>query len=371
MLCTLSHLYDRHFGKSKTHFILSLYKLQSIRQITIPKSNVNLNILESTVWEQEDMKKLLGAIILLSCLVLSSPLQASDRSANHFNEAGFKFQQAGHYSEAIAQYKKALEANPQHFAANNNLGTIYYISGDYKKAEKYYKVGVRQNPKSYAARYSLGMALLSQVEKVPLTNDEPIGFTFKATYEIKVTYDALLNEAVEELKLAVKYNPNSYQARTALGIAYLKLSRFEEAASELKKALALNPKYPMANYFMGFLMKQYDRRDSIAFFKRTIKEDKYFTKAYVHLCKELIRQQQYQEALYFSMEGLKVLNSRKKQVIIKNRICLQVQKNESQISYKKLGTDKYKNNVYMSYASPLNENDRNELTKIQLLISYL
>ena len=93
----------------------------------------------------------------------------------------------GMYDEAIAEYKKALEINPNDIAAHNNLGGAYSHKG-------------------------------------------------------------MHDEAIAEHKKALDINPNDAEAHNNLGGAYYEKGMYDEAIAEFKKALEINPNYADAHH---------------------------------------------------------------------------------------------------------------------------
>jgi tetratricopeptide (TPR) repeat protein len=61
--------------------------------------------------------------------------------------------------EAILSYKRCLELDPMHAAAQINLGTLYYNRHDYAQAERCYRKAVEVDPKYALAYFDLGNVL--------------------------------------------------------------------------------------------------------------------------------------------------------------------------------------------------------------------
>ncbi|MGO9123630.1 MAG: tetratricopeptide repeat protein [Terriglobales bacterium] len=62
-------------------------------------------------------------------------------------------------TQAIAVYQAVLEQDPEHAAANINLGTLYYNRQDYALAEKHYRVAIAIDPRYALAYFDLGNVL--------------------------------------------------------------------------------------------------------------------------------------------------------------------------------------------------------------------
>jgi tetratricopeptide (TPR) repeat protein len=61
--------------------------------------------------------------------------------------------------QAIATYQRVLELDPDHAAANINLGTLYYNRQDYAMAERHYRRAIEIDPRYALAYFDLGNVL--------------------------------------------------------------------------------------------------------------------------------------------------------------------------------------------------------------------
>jgi Tfp pilus assembly protein PilF len=77
------------------------------------------------------------------------------------------------------------------------------------------------------------------------------------------TYDKMgrFNEAISEYKKALAINPNLAEAYVNLGSVYVEKGGFNEAISEYKKALAINPNFAEAHVNLGSVYEKKGRLD--------------------------------------------------------------------------------------------------------------
>jgi len=109
------------------------------------------------------------------------------------------------HNEAIAIYKRVLEMDPSHAAANINLGTLFYNRQDYALAEKHYRTAIEIDPRYALAYFDLGN-VLDETGRVP----EAIK-AYKTALQLAPTYGdahynlALAYEKMREPRKALKH----------------------------------------------------------------------------------------------------------------------------------------------------------------------
>jgi tetratricopeptide (TPR) repeat protein len=78
----------------------------------------------------------------------------------HFN-LGIAYGSLNSPQEA-AEYKRAVEIDPDYVPAYLNLGASLFGKGDYDEAIEMYRQGIQVNPLVASLHYSLGLALAKQ-----------------------------------------------------------------------------------------------------------------------------------------------------------------------------------------------------------------
>lgn len=71
-------------------------------------------------------------------------------NADGFNLLGYSYRKMKRYDEALANYQKALDLDPEHLGANEYLGMLYVETGQLDKARERPEVG-RENCGSFEA----------------------------------------------------------------------------------------------------------------------------------------------------------------------------------------------------------------------------
>ena len=154
----------------------------------------------------------------------------------------------GRVDAAVAEYKAALELQPDNDEARQLLGIAYAWKGDIKAALEEFKKAIEINPKRSDAQMNIGStyAALGRMEDalyhfrnaVELDKRHPL-----YRYQLGAAYERLGrdNLAEESFKKAISLFPRYEEAMLALGVLYEKLSRYTPAEVQYKKALKIKP----------------------------------------------------------------------------------------------------------------------------------
>jgi Tfp pilus assembly protein PilF len=158
--------------------------------------------------------------------------------------AHFKKQQ---HDEAAKAFARAAEIDGKFAAALAYLGIVYDETGRYGEAIDSYKRALQSDEKLAAAHYLLADALLRQ----------PSADTAAAE---------------SHLRRAIELEPSFVPGRLALARLYIRLERFNEAATQLETVAAADPNQPEAQYQLGRvymrLKRTADAQRAVAAFKR-------------------------------------------------------------------------------------------------------
>jgi tetratricopeptide (TPR) repeat protein len=122
-------------------------------------------------------------------------------------------------TQAIAVYEKVLEMDPEHAAANINLGTLYYNRQDYVLAEKHYRIAISVDPRYALAYFDLGNVL-----------DET----------------GRVSEAIQAYNTALQLAPTYGDAHYNLALAYEKMKEPRKALKHWRAYVKLDSSGPWA-----------------------------------------------------------------------------------------------------------------------------
>jgi tetratricopeptide (TPR) repeat protein len=208
--------------------------------------------------------------------------------------------QLGKLQPAEAEFKKALELEPQNYDANHNLGELYVRAGKVAAATPYLEQAQRIHPAAEDNGYDLALAylisnrlpdarhllrnLLKQKDSAELHNllaevEEKDGKFVAAAneYELAAHLDPsegnlfdwgselllhrTLDPAITIFEKAAERYPNSPRIAIGLGIAYYSRGNYDDAVKSLLHAADLSPADPRV---YPFLSRAYDSSPSQA-----------------------------------------------------------------------------------------------------------
>jgi tetratricopeptide (TPR) repeat protein len=134
------------------------------------------------------------------------------------------------FDKALVPLQKVLGSDPRNVAAHHMLGKTYFMTGELAKAADELRLALKFAPGDNDVSYTLGLVYLKQRQLAPA----------------KQIYDQILRRVGERPQLHILF-----------GRAYRETGFLEEAVEELKRAIALDPKFPRSHYYLGltYLLK--------------------------------------------------------------------------------------------------------------------
>ena len=120
----------------------------------------------------------------------------------------------GQYAEALAEWRRAVETDPEDDGARNGLAVSLAKIGSDDEALTNFRKATELNPRFVDAYYNLGV-LLAQMGK--------------------------LHEAITEWQKAVEVTPNYAKGHYSLGDAYYQMGRIPEALAHWRTGISIDP----------------------------------------------------------------------------------------------------------------------------------
>jgi tetratricopeptide (TPR) repeat protein len=184
---------------------------------------------------------------------------------------GRKAFDAGHYSEAADEFRKAVAANPEGIPARVNLGAALAQMGDVAGAVAQYQQALRIDPKNAAANYNLGFLFakhdqheqaIVQFQTVLALNPGDTESRFGLAQELAKS--ERVEESLAEFSRIVQSEPGNEDAVFELVKLLLAKKQYKRAIESLEKAHALFPEKGRTAIMLAYLLAsnpQYDLRD--------------------------------------------------------------------------------------------------------------
>jgi tetratricopeptide (TPR) repeat protein len=183
-------------------------------------------------------------------------IQPDDPDAR--NDLGLALFRNGQTDEAIAQYRRALEIKPGDHAAHYNLGLAFFKKGELDEAIAQFQKALELRPDSPDMLLTLGMALSSKGDKAAAVGQ------YRKALEISPDYEAArynlgfalsemgdLDEAIAQYQKVLETDPNYAEARNNLGADLFAKGDLEGAIAQYRAAVKLQPAYTNALFNLG------------------------------------------------------------------------------------------------------------------------
>jgi Flp pilus assembly protein TadD len=172
-------------------------------------------------------------------------------------------------SDVAAAFREAIRLRPDFAAAHNNLGLVLVQSGDDAGGIAEFREAARLD-KDYAdAHANLGAALVpTDAEEAVRELERAVALepsSVKARFNLAAAYGASPAQGpakeIEQLRKVLELDPTFARARVALGKAYLRDGKVEEAVEQLQEAARLAPDNGEARYQLGLALARSGRKE--------------------------------------------------------------------------------------------------------------
>jgi tetratricopeptide (TPR) repeat protein len=140
----------------------------------------------------------------------------------------------GRFSAGAAQYRRAVEVDPENLRARQSLASVLLRLGDLEGAAEQFAAAVELSPDSARARSDLGVVLAEMGED---------------------------RRAMEHLRRAVELEPGLIKAQFNLANGLARAGRYDEAAAGYRQLLEVDPSHLEARSRLGTALAQAGRLD--------------------------------------------------------------------------------------------------------------
>jgi len=232
-------------------------------------------------------------------------LQLDPQCASAYNGRGWAYLYLTQYQQAKLDFDRALELNPNQPGSYNGRGTIYRKFKEHQQAKADFDRWIKVNPKNAWAYSQHGRtcADLKEYQQAivdfehALELNPYVGGAYKGLRQVYVE----LNEHQQAASIFDRLrelNPQSPQAYTQRGWTYWELKEYRQALADFTHALELNPNRVYAYSGRGLVygrLKEYQR--AIADFHRVLELNPNHLAAYNHLGNIYREQKEYHLAM--------------------------------------------------------------------------
>ena len=178
-------------------------------------------------------------------------IRVDQKFADAYNNLGMLFQSEQNFEEAVANYKKALSIKPDFVCAQKNLDQLLSdlrLSEKQKLAEEYFQRGLIKQEQE------LNHEALSNYRKVIEIDPEYAEAYINLGNVQRDLY--LHSEAEESYKSALEINHHLFKAYNNLGVVQHELGRPDEAEKNYLKAIEIKPEFADSHNNLGNNLKE-------------------------------------------------------------------------------------------------------------------
>ncbi|MCC6860022.1 MAG: tetratricopeptide repeat protein [Bryobacterales bacterium] len=185
-------------------------------------------------------------------------LELDPEDAKARTNLGLALARAGKLGEALEQYRRVLASDPGYSMAHNNLGVALAARGQFDEAIAHYRKALESDPGLAEAHTNLGVALASkgQLESAiahfrKALETRPGSGEVRNNLAVALARAGRLGEAIPHFRMFLESNPNSAEAHNNLAAALAGKGMAEAAVAHYRRALDIDPSFTEAHYNLG------------------------------------------------------------------------------------------------------------------------
>jgi tetratricopeptide (TPR) repeat protein len=185
-------------------------------------------------------------------------VKVTEKNYLAYNNLGFYFSRQGRTTEAMENYRRSLEINPNYEDALNNMG--YALAGQkkYQEAIGYYLAALRIRPNHPEVHNNLGNAVseLGRLDEaiqhyLVTLAQQPEHADAHNNLGVALAMKGQLDEAMLHFRKAIRLKPNDASGHSNLGNALAAQHKLDEAVQEYEQALRIKPEDAQAHNNLG------------------------------------------------------------------------------------------------------------------------
>ena len=178
------------------------------------------------------------------------------------HELGIAYLDAKMHTEAIGEFQKAIDLDPDFTAAHISLGKVYLETGQLDDAESAANTALRIDANSQPARQLLDDIKQARPPTPRQTEStQPVSTPPSDTSDVEQDLERghvflnsrQYNQAAAAFKRVIKANPSLVEAHYGLAQAYLEIGAFDDAKAATAEVLKRNPNHQQAREFLQII----------------------------------------------------------------------------------------------------------------------
>ena len=185
---------------------------------------------------------------------------AKPKQETHY-ELGIAYRDAKMTTEAIVEFQKAIDLDPDFTAAHTSLGEVYLEIGQLDDAENAANAALKVDANSQSARQLLEAIKQARPTPPQPTPTKPVSTPPSDTSDAKQDLERGLvflsnkqyNQAAAAFKKVIKVDPSLVEAHYGLAQSYLEIGAFDDAKAATDEALRRNPNHRKAREFLQII----------------------------------------------------------------------------------------------------------------------
>ncbi|ASB47743.1 tetratricopeptide repeat protein [Alkalitalea saponilacus] len=180
-----------------------------------------------------------------------------------YNLRGIIRQRLGRTNEAIADFRRGLEIDPENVNLITNIGIAYINAEEYEKAVETYSQAIRLAPNLVNAWLNRGHAKVSAGDTIGGLSDFtraieinpyiPEGFTYRAIVNYQLSE---FEKSLEDLNEAIRLRPEDGRLFMTRGFIRYQLDDLRGTVEDFDKVIELEPRNALAYHNRGILRAQ-------------------------------------------------------------------------------------------------------------------
>ncbi|MGY6529840.1 MAG: tetratricopeptide repeat protein [Cyanobacterium sp.] len=183
----------------------------------------------------------------------SRAIELNPNYVDAYYNRGLTYADLKDFDRAIADYTQAITIDPEYLNAYNNRGVLYANLGDYERAIADYQKVLESDPNYVLAHNNLGVAYDSLERYQEAIASYTRAIELDPSYVLALTNRGLSHgssgnyeNAISDYNQAITIQPNNADAYYYRGNAHNSLGQYQQAISDYTRAIEINPNNVLA-----------------------------------------------------------------------------------------------------------------------------